>query len=735
MFTFVENLNLMKNFPLFFLFFVFSISVAGQNVVPLSDNLSLITNGENVPVENTGSVTKQINGMTINSKSYRINNGIENVSLHRLVPSGDNSYDYYSVNSAALSVPANAGNKDYDTLFFKLDDVYGLGFNPAVYIARPENTTGVYIPYWINDTLGYLTGIESDTLDIIAMLWKGLDFSIVFKYDYLFDHTDTVFLSDTMATHPVVLDPVDENGQSIFNFQGNRYSKFLMTSRLSSGEYFVSSWEIDYNTNYYISDYREGMEKIYFGDLLNCHYMGSFPSYNIQFAVPDTITDSVYLTNPPDSLVNVVSNFTYYHKRDYNNIGFGSMSKIKTANGYKTVGFLEYKQDYTHPYWEGSIHVYNTGDCIMRFNTQHYIDYIVNGANQFYIASPTYDIWHDSLAGYDGFVPRSDIHCFANYDTLFFGKGLVYYWNMWNNYSTAVYLKSDKMGMWGNWIYPNDREDTYILKDSTGNVVASGSGLEINVSISKAPYTLVQSNNFTHFNGFTGKTTITSELDFSKTDHIPPVASNIYFVNGNNTMKYQFESTEQIILRFSVADFTAYNNYHGGVGFHELPDSLTKVWVKKQNANSWLEAEVEKIYGDSTVGSVYETDLTDLISIDSALYDVKIYVEDSSGNSVTYVFRPAFVYGNFSVGIKEPGTAKPLKVVISPNPVRNVLNVKNIDDNCTYEIYSASGKEVLRGVMTNGKINVRHIAKGMYIIVFKTGDKKLASGRFVKSGL
>jgi len=113
----------------------------------------------------------------------------------------------------------------------------------------------------------------------------------------------------------------------------------------------------------------------------------------------------------------------------------------------------------------------------MRYYYQHYIDYTINGQKHFYIASPEYEEYNDSLTSTLKIAPIADAHYYANYDTLYFGKGLVYYWNMWANTNHVIHVIADKMGMWGNWIYPKDKEDIYILKDSNNDVITSGSGL------------------------------------------------------------------------------------------------------------------------------------------------------------------------------------------------------------------------------------------------------------------
>ncbi len=723
----------MKFISLLFAVFIISTISFSQNVIPVTNNFSFISNQKIMNIEKkSDSLFNEANNTQIHSRSYVLKGENINLDYHRIIKTGQNRYDFYTLSDTNLYGTSKSNNRNYDTLFFVMDDVYGFGFNPVVYVSRTENSGGVAVPTWINDTLGYYT-YHPDTLDLIAILAKSINLSIIFDYNYIFNHTDTIYFSASQATHRVYLDPMDESGQSIYTHQSySSNSKFVLAIDVASGGYFISSWDYFYNTHYYFSDYFKGKERVYFGSSLECTYMEDFPSYLVEFPILDSITDSVYLSNSPDSLVNVVSRFNYYDKRDFNKIGFGSLLKYKTSSGgYGLAGSLTSMQDYAFPYWEGSMHLSMQNSTELGFCYQHYIDYILNGQSHFYIASPIYDEYNDSLAGFYHFTPKADVHYFANGDKLYMGKGLVYYWNIWTSTYRSIHVVAEKMGMWGNWIYPNTREDSYVLKDKHGDVVASGAGLEVYESgLTAGPYTLIQQNSFTHFNGYTGQTIITSNMDLTNTDHTPPVAYNIYFINENNTMKYQFGPDEDVKLRFSAADFVSYQPSHDGVGFQNFPDSLTKVWIKNHNDNNWTETEVNKIYGDSITGSIYESDLTNYLQMDSAIYDIKIYLEDDMGNNVEYTFFPGLIYGDFYVNVPEnKKNLKPDKIVIYPNPVNKKLFLLSTKKkkNYNYKIYSLNGSTLLRGIINKSYIDVSSLHSGQYAIAIFENNKMIAS--------
>ena len=74
---------------------------------------------------------------------------------------------------------------------------------------------------------------------------------------------------------------------------------------------------------------------------------------------------------------------------------------------------------------------------------------------------------------------------------------------------------------------------------------------------------------------------------------------------------------------------------------------------------------------------------------------------------------------DYLVRISKPGVANALNqtdIMIYPNPVSTVLNVKNISKKANYKIYSAAGQLVSNGLILNNKIDVSKLINGVYVI-------------------
>jgi hypothetical protein len=70
-------------------------------------------------------------------------------------------------------------------------------------------------------------------------------------------------------------------------------------------------------------------------------------------------------------------------------------------------------------------------------------------------------------------------------------------------------------------------------------------------------------------------------------------------------------------------------------------------------------------------------------------------------------------------------------ILIYPNPVSTVLNVKNISKRANYKIYSAAGQLVSNGIILNNKIDVHALINGVYMIDIEDGSTS-AQKKFIK---
>jgi hypothetical protein len=71
------------------------------------------------------------------------------------------------------------------------------------------------------------------------------------------------------------------------------------------------------------------------------------------------------------------------------------------------------------------------------------------------------------------------------------------------------------------------------------------------------------------------------------------------------------------------------------------------------------------------------------------------------------------------------------EILIYPNPVKTVLNVKNISKKANYKIYTAVGQLVSNGFIVNNKIDVSSLPNGVYVIDIEDAQGN-AQKKFIK---
>ncbi|KXX66511.1 hypothetical protein AVL50_31790 [Flammeovirga sp. SJP92] len=71
------------------------------------------------------------------------------------------------------------------------------------------------------------------------------------------------------------------------------------------------------------------------------------------------------------------------------------------------------------------------------------------------------------------------------------------------------------------------------------------------------------------------------------------------------------------------------------------------------------------------------------------------------------------------INSKETHTSK---IVIKPNPVSDILQVSGIKSETTYKLLDLRGRLLMKGSLTNGKIDLNHLNHGVYLLQFDNGQ-------------
>lgn len=82
-----------------------------------------------------------------------------------------------------------------------------------------------------------------------------------------------------------------------------------------------------------------------------------------------------------------------------------------------------------------------------------------------------------------------------------------------------------------------------------------------------------------------------------------------------------------------------------------------------------------------------------------------------------------------SLAVSETQISQDIKLY--PNPADNEINISNVSSKADFAIYNASGNLVSKGNLTNGKVNISSLTKGMYVITVKDRQNTFTS-KFIK---
>ena len=88
---------------------------------------------------------------------------------------------------------------------------------------------------------------------------------------------------------------------------------------------------------------------------------------------------------------------------------------------------------------------------------------------------------------------------------------------------------------------------------------------------------------------------------------------------------------------------------------------------------------------------------------------------------------------DYKVRIIKPFVADLVQgITVYPNPTKDVLNIRTVDDGATYTIYSSIGRVVQSGLIVGSKVDVKNLINGVYIINIDNKGKEEAQIKFIK---
>ncbi|WP_294246850.1 fibronectin type III domain-containing protein [uncultured Chryseobacterium sp.] len=161
------------------------------------------------------------------------------------------------------------------------------------------------------------------------------------------------------------------------------------------------------------------------------------------------------------------------------------------------------------------------------------------------------------------------------------------------------------------------------------------------------------------------------------------------------------------------------------------------VWIDF-NRNGYFDIDervlVSGADNSSTVSGTFSVPADAFISLTDFKYVVMRVAMQKDGIPVNCTNFASGEVEDYTVRITKQIVPNPINqtdILIYPNPVKTVLNVKNISPRANYKIYNTSGQLVTSGIILNNKVDVRALINGIYVIDIDD-VKGAAQKKFIK---
>ena len=137
---------------------------------------------------------------------------------------------------------------------------------------------------------------------------------------------------------------------------------------------------------------------------------------------------------------------------------------------------------------------------------------------------------------------------------------------------------------------------------------------------------------------------------------------------------------------------------------------------------------------DQTVNGTFSVPMDAFVSLTDYKYVVMRVAMSKDAIPVNCTNFPNGEVEDYTVRISKlpvPNPVDQTEILLYPNPVKTVLNIKNISPKANYKIYNATGQMVSSGIILNNKIDVHALINGIYVIDIDD-VKGTAQKKFIK---
>lgn len=610
--------------------------------------------------------------------------------------------------------------------------------------------------------------------DVVALFLGGTEKAVI-KENLALAGNLNLTVSSQDARHLVELKSVDEKGRLLATLPNthNHYNHFVLYFPDSSRSYL---WGLFGAPNQlFVSEVSERFVLAaaeYHDDLateVSMRYVSHKPILGLK--------QSLSLSNAPSDLIEQRLRFKYPSKGNYRDINLGgSFSAIlPTASFFFSPGFLIKPYRVRSQEWVGTL--YQTPDYYFdkyRFAftagaTARDVELSGDTLLEDWIATLPFRVVGDSMGS---FFPSPTAATYLSPDggEMTFGGAPIYgvVWLLNNRFEQGNIAGTIQFhGALDEYRWADIFRSQYAICDESDRTVASGNLTKytfLNIPPAKVPpgrYRLEVRHSNYFVEGVQGTATLSTRFDLRQRDPDPPHLTSLKLFNAKGIPAGRVGTGESAKLSFSAADIFAaqYDGLCCPV-YRPIAADSTKLYFKQFGTSLWREVPIKKVLEDTSlsypdaIGYLYSADLSHTTNFDSAGIDLKISVQDQSGNRTAWTLEPAYAVGKFGtvVSVEEepresPALPHEYKLYPShPNPFSRAYGADAIirfdlprTEKATLKIYDVLGREVdtlLDKIVKTGRHQIAWsgaghsglpLASGIYICKIQTAHFKAST--------
>jgi len=215
-----------------------------------------------------------------------------------------------------------------------------------------------------------------------------------------------------------------------------------------------------------------------------------------------------------------------------------------------------------------------------------------------------------------------------------------------SNGGTRLNWTTDVFGPLGEVRVADRAGTSAVVFNAQGTTIATVNGSIATVDLSpKGTYRLESTNLGTLYPGVNKTTSMSMNVDTTRTDFVPPTITTMMMLDGTGALATRLDPHGSGSLLFSAADFTV--SQTGVRSYQQIQTNSTVASYRYSGETAWRPLTITQVNEDapSAAGVLYRADLGVVANTDRTLVDLKIDLVDVAGNTTSTIMAPAFSIG------------------------------------------------------------------------------------------